>query len=368
MPIGRSFAKYVCTTAVCSAGGGMMMGGIDLKFGTDKKKAIMQYILEKVAVSTKGVSDCVAKAFDISTTTVHGYLNELIEQGIIEKKGRGYYQLISRSFSYELKRSQGDLETDTHAFDVCLREHIEDLPENVREIWEYAFTEMVNNVMDHSGAENMHISVIQNYLSTYVMIMDDGIGIFEKIKEHFSLPGLDEAICELFKGKLTTDEINHSGEGIFFTSKMMDTFFIFSQKKIFTTSKYNNENIFDMDDVLSGTCVLMSLSNFSHKSVRDVFNLYADVDGGFTKTRVPLKNIFDVSPVSRSQAKRVCNRLDKFQEVILDFDGIKWMGQGFAHQLFVVYGKAHSDVKLVPINMNEDVTNMYNHVIKTAGA
>ena len=84
-----------------------------------------------------------------------------------------------------------------------------------------------------------------------------------------------------------------------------------------------------------------------------------------TTTRIPLKNIFDSAPVSRSQAKRVCNRLETFEEVILDFDGISWMGQGFAHQMFVVYKNAHSNVTIKPVNMNESVENMYNHVMKS---
>ena len=39
------------------------------------------------------------------------------------------------------------------------------------------------------------------------------------------------------------------------------------------------------------------------------------------------------------------------------------MGQGFAHQLFVVFAREHSDIQIVPINMNEDITKMYNHII-----
>jgi hypothetical protein len=107
----------------------------------------------------------------------------------------------------------------------------------------------------------------------------------------------------------------------------------------------------------------MSLSNFSQKQAADVFDQYASVDGGFTKTRIPLKNIFDTAPISRSQAKRVCNRLDSFLEVEIDFDGLDWMGQGFAHQMFVVYQNAHPDIKLIPTNMSENVQKMYNHVI-----
>ena len=109
----------------------------------------------------------------------------------------------------------------------------------------------------------------------------------------------------------------------------------------------------------------MSLSNFSHKVAKEIFDQYANDDGAFFKTKIPLKNIFDSAPVSRSQAKRICERLEKFEEVILDFEGIVWMGQGFAHQLFVVYQKAHPNVKLSPINMSDGVENMYRHVIST---
>jgi len=322
-------------------------------------------LLEKIAADTPNLSRTVAEAFNITQNTVHTYINQLIADNIIAKKKRGQYELTTEQSAYDFRRIDGDLNTDTYAYEVCMEDKIKELPENVQHIWNYAFSEMINNVMDHSEAENMRVVITQNYLRTDVVIVDNGIGIFEKIKEHFSLSGLDEAICELFKGKLTTDEINHSGEGIFFTSKMMDVFLIYSGGKVFTTTKYSNDMVLDVEEPVSGTCVFMSLSNFTHKTASEVFDQYSSVDGGFTKTRIPLKNIFDAAPVSRSQAKRVCNRLDKFQEVVIDFDGIGWMGQGFAHQLFVVYKNAHPQIALVPVNMNESVTNMYNHVIIT---
>jgi anti-sigma regulatory factor (Ser/Thr protein kinase) len=236
----------------------------------------------------------------------------------------------------------------------------------VQAIWNYAFSEMINNVMDHSMAESVSIIIEQDYLTTSVVIEDNGIGIFKKIKEHFGFESLDAAICELFKGKLTTDSANHSGEGIFFSSKLMDNFFIVSSGKIFTNNKYDNSRTINLaNSNMKGTCVIMSLSNFTHKTPQEVFDLYANDDGGFVKTKIPMKNIFDTSPVSRSQAKRVCNRLEKFQEVVLDFEGLQWMGQGFAHQLFVIFANDHPNINLMPINMNEDITKMYNHVISS---
>lgn len=93
--------------------------------------------------------------------------------------------------------------------------------------------------------------------------------------------------------------------------------------------------------------------------------MFSDVDGGFTKTRIPIKNIYETYPVSRSQAKRLCHRFDKFQEIVLDFDGIDEIGQAFAHEIFVVFQNNHKDITLVPENTNEDVKKMICHVKQT---
>ena len=336
-----------------------------MKYATEKKQTIVLYILDKIDAGGQNLSKTVSETFNISPNTVHTYLNELIENGIIEKEKRGKYKLVTKLHEYTFKRSEGELVSDTLPYDICLESKIKHLSDNVQRIWLYGLSEMVNNVIDHSNAENMKLIIVQNYLTTSVLLIDDGVGIFEKIKKYFGLSDLDEAICELFKGKLTTDEANHSGEGIFFTSKMMDDFLILSDGKIFTSSKFDEDSIINMNNNTQGTCVLMSLSNFTHKTPKEIFDQYSDDDGSFATTKIPLKNIFDAAPVSRSQAKRVCNRLEKFSEAILDFDGVEWMGQGFAHQIFVVFKNSHPDISIVPQNMNDSVASMYNHVVKT---
>lgn len=335
-----------------------------MKFTENKKQEIIYYLLNKINQQDKEISKTVAENFEINQNTVHTYINELVKKNVITRIKRGEYELNQTTHTYKLSRKKGDLDSDTYAYSQYFYPHIENLSDNVKSIWAYSFTEMTNNIIDHSMSDNATIVVKQDYLSTTVFLADDGIGIFKKIKEHFNLATLDEAICELFKGKLTTDHTNHSGEGIFFTSKMMDYFYILSSEKIFTNNKYDNSTILDSEAVnIKGTCVIMSLSNYSNKDPKEIFDLYANDDGNFTKTRIPIKNIFETSPVSRSQAKRVCNRLEKFKEIILDFESVPWIGQGFAHQIFVVFANAHPDITLIPINMNEDVTKMYNHVI-----
>jgi len=335
-----------------------------MKISHERKQTIIMYILEKVVEKKTQLTQYVAKACGINQSTVHSYLNELSESGIIHRIKRGEYELVENEYIYSFYRSMGQIESETKIFNECFKEHIKDLPDNIYRIWDYAFSEMVNNVIDHSAAECLHIIVNCNYLRTMVYISDNGVGIFEKIKNHFGYSTTDDAICELFKGKLTTDAANHSGEGIFFTSRMMDEFLIYSDEKIFTTNKFDEERIIRSQVVNGkGTRVLMSLSNFTKREAREVFDRYADVDGGFTRTKIILKSIFDTDPVSRSQAKRVCNRLENFQEVVLDFEGIEWIGQGFAHQVFVLFAKEHPELKIVPQNMNDAVMKMYNHVM-----
>lgn len=66
--------------------------------------------------------------------------------------------------------------------------------------------------------------------------------------------------------------------------------------------------------------------------------------------------------MSRSQAKRLCARFESFEEVILDFEGIDDIGQGFAHELFVVFKRKHPHVNISVTNENQDIRKMLAHV------
>lgn len=335
-----------------------------MKVTEEFRNTVRLYLLVKIGEKHESLSGYAAETFHISPNTVHTYINELLDEGIIQREKRGRYSLVSEETVFHLKRSAGDLKEDTKVLEIYLTPKIGKLSGTVKSIWNYAFSEMINNVMDHSEAEHLTIRIRQDYLHTQVLLTDDGVGIFEKIRSHFGYDTQDDAICELFKGRLTTDAAHHSGEGIFFSSKMMDRFYILSDGKMFTADKYGDELIADMGgSTFHGTSVMMELSNFSNKKAAEIFDLYADEDSGFVRTRIPLKNIFDADPVSRSQARRVCNRLDKFKEVIFDFDELDWMGQGFAHQIFVVFQSEHPEIRLIPVNMGKDVEAMYRHVM-----
>lgn len=331
------------------------------------KERIKKYVLEKIEIGDNSIVKTTAENFNVSLTTVYRYIGELCNEGLIKKKGRRY--ILEESETIKTYRLDEQLEEDK-IFDDIVEGAIKSLPSNVYKIWQYAFTEMMNNAIDHSNASEITVYVAHNYCTTKILIDDNGIGIFEKIREYCGYDCLDDAVNELFKGKLTTDSENHTGEGIFFTSRMIENFGVLSGGKIFTHNTHF-DIIRDVESIASlekmrdrkGTVVIMVMPNDSRVNITEVFDMFSDVDNGFIKTHIPLKNIFtDGFPVSRSQAKRLCARFEEFEEVVLDFDGIDDIGQGFAHELFVVFKRKHPSVIFEIVNENEDVKKMIAHV------
>lgn len=332
-------------------------------FTEEKKQQLRLYLLEKIAQRQTSVVQKTVENFGVTPATVYKYLDRLTEDGTVRKIKRGEYELVSKTEVFRLDKIDPAFSSEDTIYARTVRPLLANLPANVRGIWDYLCGEMLNNVIDHSLAEHLEITLTQNELNTTIQIADDGVGIFEKIRRFLGLDTPEEAVGELFKGKLTTDAVNHSGEGIFFSSRLADEFVIYSSGLVFTHNRFDNDALL-RELPQKGTVVRMTLSNRSRKEAKDVFEQYADPDNGFTRTRIPLRQYFETSPVSRSQAKRLCSRLDRFREVELDFAGLDWIGQGFAHQVFVVFQNEHPEIRLIPLNMNADVEKMYRHVMQ----
>lgn len=248
---------------------------------------------------------------------------------------------------------------------------LDGLADNVFRALQYSFCEMMNNAIEHSDGNTINVEVKSQADKIVFIISDDGVGIFNKIKNALDLDESKDAILELAKGKFTSDESAHSGEGIFFTSRICDDFAIFSNHLVF----FGNENdcelqkIVDsknLNDTTLGTVVCFAISQNSTVSIKNIFDEYANPDAqpSFFRTRIPVKLMeYERSIlVSRSQGKRLVNRFDRFLEVILDFSDVEEIGQGFADEVFRVWQKAHPQIKLVTVNCNDAVASMIKHV------
>jgi len=245
---------------------------------------------------------------------------------------------------------------------------VEGLPENIIDICQYGFTEMVNNAIDHSGGQHVYISAIRDKEKVIISVVDDGEGIFKKIKRLCNVSDERQALFELSKGKLTTDPDHHTGEGIFFASRVFDTFEIDSKGV-----KFSHDDQCEFDYILesefskseAGTAVYMLIKRDSSRYIQTVFDEYAGPDEfQFDKTVIPVRlaQYENEKLVSRSQAKRLLARMERFKNVVFDFDGVLAIGQAFADEIFRVYAQNHPEIVMMPVNMEPNVEKMVKRV------
>ena len=345
-----------------------------MSFDEFKRNEIKLYLLRKIREDDEFVVSKVADAFGISLTSVKRYIDsEIANNHICNDQGRKCkYNLV-----YEINEFNYDLTQLTENDDEIIYEDVFphlNVNNNAFKIWSYALSEIFNNSIEHSFGENISIHVITCFLYTKIIIFDDGIGAFKSIIEYKKKNGskdydLREAVLELYKGKFTTNPDNHSGEGIFFSSKLLEKFALVSDNTIFKTGYDGDYTVINshllsyaMKFTKKGTVVVMELENQTNRKPLDVFNEYSNVDEGLIKTRIPIfEACRDRNPIARSQARRIAERLDEFKEVELDFSNAEIMAQGFADELFRVFQNANPGVKLLPINMNKEVEFMYLH-------
>lgn len=329
----------------------------------NKSREVRNFILCNVTDAPKRIPQRISEEFGLSRQAAHYHLGKLVEGGELVRNGEKksiYYGLtrevrVNESFKIE------DLEEH-----VVWEDHISsifaDYPKNVKDICYYGFTEMLNNAIDHSESTHVRVVVEESLVDVQMQIYDYGEGIFKRICRLKEFQHEREAIFELSKGKLTTDPENHTGEGIFFSSRMFDYYYIRSG------TLYFSHNINDDSDWLletaeaQGTRVSMAIFKNSTRIESEIFDAYADpeIDPSFNKTVVPIR-LADYQGdglVSRSQAKRILNRFDKFKNVILDFKNVSSIGQGFSDEIFRVFKNANPDIQMSPINMNTRVAAM----------
>lgn len=332
----------------------------------ERGKSIRKQILRDVIHHPTDIAKHIATIFLITPQAVYNHLKKLENQRLLASSGSGkgkrYFLGEIRKYEITLPIVEGMAEDEI--WRTYFSFIFENLPENIVDICHYGFTEMVNNVIDHSGGTELFISVVRDINDIEIHVMDDGEGIFKRIRRLCKLLDERQALFELSKGKLTTAPDNHTGEGIFFTSRVFDEFEIDSKGVNFS---HNEQLDFDIINDSSipidkiGTMVRMHIKRDNSSEIQAVFDRFAGPDEyQFNKTIIPVKlaQYGNEKLISRSQAKRLLARIENFQNVIFDFQNVKAVGQAFADEIFRVYSLRHKEISLVPINMEEPVRKM----------
>jgi hypothetical protein len=227
---------------------------------------------------------------------------------------------------------------------------------------------MFNTAIDHSEGTLIGIDIKKTAYSTEIIVWDNGVGIFTKIKNALQLIDERHAVLELTKGKLTTDPDRHTGEGIFFSSRMFDQYSILSGE-VYLSHRYDKEEdwILQNHEYQAGTYIFMTLHNNTSRTTKEIFDKFtsAEDEYGFTKTVVPVRlaQYGNEQLISRSQAKRLLARVDRFKTVLFDFSEVQTIGQAFTDEVFRVFVKQHPEIRIVPINGNEAVNQMIKRAV-----
>lgn len=343
------------------------------------KAKILQEIREKGVMKTSDFA-----GFDVSRQYVSRLLSELVEENIIIKIGstrsafyttEEYLQKNPKIAPSLYSKVLTNKNLEEHKiFDDIEKQFLPTIKvsENVKSIFEYAFSEMLNNAIDHSVSKRIKIFVsLNNEVLTFI-VDDFGVGVFRNIMQKRGLNSEIEAIQDLLKGKMTTAPKFHSGEGIFFTSKVGDEFILDSYGYQFIANNIIKDIfIKKVRGQKQGTKVTFRININDRHHLNDIFKKYTNIDSdsnyGFDKTEVRVK-LYAMGGVhiSRSQARRVLSGLDKFKVVVMDYDKVPMVGQAFADEIYRVFKIKNPKIDIQNTNMNESVKFMVERSINEA--
>ena len=300
----------------------------------------------------------VGRSLGVSRQMAHRLLTRMVDEGVLVRSGAG------RSVSY---RDSGGLPfVRRYPRAVIAEDRVwsdvsgacraaDTLSKPARSILQYAFTEMLNNAIEHSGGSEIEVRFEGAADGLAFVITDDGVGVFANLRKMLGLESDLVALQELSKGKLTTLPTGHTGEGIFFASKAARIFELSSCGLRWIVDNMIGDTAVGTSPVQHGTVVRVEVAHKPRRTLAKIFAEYTE-DFAFTKTRIVVK-LFTIGTrfISRSEARRVLSNLEKFRSVVLDFSGVEEIGQGFADEVFRVWKASHPSIKLEAVSMSAPV-------------
>jgi biotin operon repressor/anti-sigma regulatory factor (Ser/Thr protein kinase) len=266
-----------------------------------------------------------AEELGISRQAVSLHLRQLIADGAVFKTGStraarylpGNAAPEARAFKRKLKID--GLQESVVYEKATIALNLPTLADNVESIVHYAFTEMLNNAIDHSRSPDCTVDINLDARRLRFEVRDHGIGVFQSIADKFDLDNEQDALVELVKGKTTTMPEAHSGEGIFFVSRAADRFVLRSHRLQLEWNRKLDDVFVSDTRLLKGTLVQFEVAVDSRTRLENVFEEFApeEYDFKFEKTQVLVKLLRE-NYVSRSEAKRLMHNLDTSEISVRD--------------------------------------------------
>lgn len=293
---------------------------------------------------------------------MHYHLKKLRDRGLVRQVGKARAAQWEPIYDVILVWELGDqpLEEDTMWHQFLEDFGPLDVSESTLACFNYGVTEMLNNAIDHSSGTNIWLRGRSDERQVELVIADNGVGAFQHVVAHFDLPSELDAIAHIAKGQQTTDPARHSGQGLFFTSKLFDLFELDSGTYAWTVDNLRDDSTISPGSGRRGTSVRLVTERGRDRRPKEVFDRFSDV-GTYeivrTNIRVALSDHGDEF-ISRSEAKRLASGLELYGMVELDFRGVRRVGQGFVDELLRVWASNHPGTEFRIVNASPEVEFM----------
>lgn len=322
-------------------------------------------LLAWVARKGRVSSSAVAKHLGISRQAAHKKLRALEQAGQVNPVSAGRTAAWEAVGETEQHRyaTRGLAEDRVYRELMASSRVLAKLGAAARRILAYAFTEMLNNAIDHSGAKTVTVKLGRTQKRVWFEVADGGRGAFERVREDRKLASVEDALAELSKGKVTTAPEAHSGEGIFFTSKCVDRFELMANGLHWIVDNTREDHTVLESPRRRGTLVRCEIEASTRRDLAAVFAAYT-VDDAFLRSRIVVKLFTHGTEfVSRSEARRLLEGLDQFREVVLDFTEVEAIGQGFADEVLRVWPRRHPETTITWANASRPVSYMLRRAL-----
>lgn len=331
---------------------------------TKRQKSVEAAIEDLVVTTGHVTSGEAAREAGVTRQAAHYHLRRLEQAGRLVREGRGRGSRYVPAVDYHATYPLAGLDEASVWMDIIDEvQAVGAAPSTTQRVLRFALTEMVNNAIDHSAGTTLELDVTSNTGFSF-RIADDGVGVFRHLSSRLGIDDVSAAF-ELTKGKRTTDPTRHSGQGIFFTSRIVDRFRLEANGVRLLVDNNLNDFAIGESKVRAGTTVWWEIDRNTERDPKSVFDEYTDSETlDFTKTRIPLAALGGPSFISRAEAKRVADGLDRFDEAIVDFSGVTDVGHAFADELFRVWANTHPGTRLVPVSTSPVIDRLLNSVMR----
>lgn len=272
--------------------------------------SVTQWITAAAQEHGQGLPEHVMARLGISRRSALALLNKLVTAQWLAREGK------SRHWSFV----PGSLRQVVHRYALAgLQEDLPwqrdfaphfSLPPTVARMARHALSELLNNVLEHSGGQHVAVSMRTTILHLQLLVSDDGCGVFEHVQQSFGISDPTMAMLELSKGKLTSAPDRHGGHGLFFTSRLADVFDVHANHRAFQCRGWDHHSWHPTKAVArDGTSIYIAINLDTPRTLDQVLQAHSrSGEGhGVESTCVPLQLTMGPQTrlASRAQAKRV---------------------------------------------------------------